>query len=273
MRLELDGVGIEVEVRGDEAAPSVLLVHGWPDTHALWEHQVPALVDAGFRTIAPDLRGFGDSYRPSQVEEANLLHHISDLANLLDHLDVERAHVVGHDWGSAISWALAAFLPDRVDRLVTLSVGHPAAFGRAGFAQREKSWYMLLFQFEEVAEEWLSADDFANLSAWGNPPHIDELRRRLSDRAALEATLAIYRSNVHPRSLLASGESSVPAVAAPTMGVWSSGDMALTEEQMRSSSEYVNGPWRYERIEGAGHWIPLEAPERLNQLLVDFLPR
>lgn len=273
MRLELDGVAIEVEVQGDEDAPAVLLIHGWPDTHALWEYQVPALVEAGFRTIAPDLRGFGDSYRPAEVAEANLLHHISDLANLLDHFGVERTHVVGHDWGSAISWALAGFLPDRVDRLVAMSVGHPVAFGRAGLPQREKSWYMLLFQFEEIAEEWLSADDFANFREWGNPPHIDALRQRLSDREALAATLAIYRANVHPRSLLASGESSVPPVAAPTMGIWSSGDMALTEDQMRDSGQYVTGPWRYERIDGVGHWIPREAPERTNELLLDFLAR
>lgn len=271
MRLELDGVEIEVDVQGDPEAPAVLLLHGWPDTHALWDRQVPALVEAGFRTIAPDLRGYGGSTRPVEVDDANLLHHISDLANLLDHLGIDRTHVVGHDWGSAISWALAAFLPDRVDRLVALSVGHPASFANAGFAQREKSWYMLLFQFEEIAEEWLSADDFANLVAWGNPPHIDELRARLSDPKALEASLAIYRANVQPRSLLSEG-SSVPAVAAPTMGIWSSDDMALTEEQMRASSDFVDGPWRYERIEGVGHWIPVEAPERLNQLLIDFLP-
>lgn len=271
MKLELEGVEIEVEVEGDPEARPVLLLHGWPDTHSLWDRQVPALVDAGFRTIAPDLRGFGGSTHPTEVDEANLLHHISDLANLLDHFGVEMTHVVGHDWGSAISWALAAFLPDRVDRLVALSVGHPAAFAGAGLAQREKSWYMLLFQFEEIAEEWLSADDFANLVAWGDPPHIDELRQRLAQPGALEASLAIYRANVHPRSLLSEG-SSVPAVAAPTMGIWSSGDMALTEEQMRSSSQFVTGPWRYERIEGAGHWVPLDAPERLNDLLVDFLP-
>lgn len=272
MRLELDGMGIEVEVNGPDDAPAVLLVHGWPDTHSLWDRQVPALVDAGFRTIAPDLRGFGASDRPADIDGANLLHHISDLANVLDHFGVERAHVVGHDWGAAIGWALAGFLPDRVDRLVALSVGHPVAFGRAGFAQREKSWYMLLFQFEEVAEEWLSADDFANLRAWGDPPHMDELASRLADGDALAATLAIYRANVHPRSLLSSGEATVPPVAAPTMGVWSSADMALLEAQMRDSGEYVTGPWRYERIEGPGHWIPIEAPERLNELLLDFLP-
>lgn len=273
MRLELDGTGIEVEVTGNDDAPAVLLLHGWPDTHHIWRDQVPALVDAGFRTVAPDLRGFGGSHLPVEAQDAHLLHHISDIANLLDHLEIERTQVVGHDWGAAVAWALAGFLPERVDHLVAISLGHPVSFFQAGLAQREKSWYMLLFQFEEVAEEWLAANDFANLRSWSEHPEADEVAERFSDRAALTASLAIYRANVPPESLLESGSSSVPAVPAPTMGVWGSGDIALLEEQMTGSAEHVTGPWRYERIDGAGHWVPLEAPERLNELLVDFLPR
>ena len=94
---------------------------------------------------------------------------------ILDALGVQRAHVVGHDWGAALAWAMAAFVPDRVDHLVALSVGHPSAFRDAGFAQREKSWYMLLFQFEDIAETWLSADDFANMRAWAQHPDIDQV--------------------------------------------------------------------------------------------------
>jgi pimeloyl-ACP methyl ester carboxylesterase len=273
MRLELDGTGIEVEITGDDDAPPVLLIHGWPDTHAIWRHQVPALVEAGYRTIAPDLRGFGGSDRPADVQAAHILHHLSDLANLLDHLGIERTHVVGHDWGAVVAWALAGFLPDRVDHLVSLSIGHPVAFSGASLAQKEKSWYMLLFQFEEVAEEWISADDFANLRAWSRHPELDEVASRLADRDALTASLAIYRANVPPESLLTSRQSSVPPVAAPTLGVWSSGDMGLTEEQMVASAEHVTGPWRYERIDDVGHWMQLEAPDRVNELLLDFLPR
>jgi pimeloyl-ACP methyl ester carboxylesterase len=272
MRVRRDGVSLHVEVSGTGDATPVLLIHGWPDTHRLWRHQVAALVDAGFRTVAPDLRGFGGSDPPATVADASLAHHVADLLGVLDHLGIDRAHVIGHDWGAALAWALAILVPERVDHLVAVSVGHPCAFARAGLAQREKSWYMLLFQFEGVAERWLAADGFANFRAWSAHPEADEVATRLADPAALTASLAIYRANVAPAQLFGPPPD-LPPLGVPTMGVWSSGDFALTEEQMTGSAAYVEAPWRYERIDGTGHWVPLEAPGRLTELVLDFLPR
>jgi len=190
---------------------------------------------------------------------------------VLDHLGVERAHVVGHDWGAALAWAIGAFMPDRVDHLACLSVGHPSAFAAAGFPQREKSWYMLLFQFEGIAEQWLSMNDFANMRAWSNHPELDAQIERLSRPGDLTAGLNWYRANLAPSALI---EPAIefPPVTAPTMGVWGSAEFALTEQQMTGSAEFVAGPWRYERLEGLGHWLTLEAPERINELLLEFLP-
>ena len=178
---------------------------------------------------------------------------------------------MGHDWGAALSWLTATLAPDRVDHLVTLSVGHPLAFGGAGIRQRELSWYMLLFQFAGVAEQWLSADGWANFRAWASHPDHDAVAADLERPGALTASLSWYRANVPPESLVAD-PMELPPVQAPTMGVWSSGDMALTEEQMTGSAAFVTGGWRYERVEGAGHWMQLEATERVNELLLDFLP-
>jgi pimeloyl-ACP methyl ester carboxylesterase len=114
---------------------------------------VAALTEAGYRTIAPDLRGFGDSDKPGAVEEYGITKVIGDLIGLLEGLDVPKAHVVGHDWGGAIGSVFAALVPERVASLTFLSVGHPAAFGAAGWLQRQKSWYMLLFQFTGIAEQ------------------------------------------------------------------------------------------------------------------------
>ena len=161
-------------------------------------------------------------------------------------------------------------LPDRVASLAALSVGHPKAFRDAGLAQREKSWYMLLFQFDDVAEQWLSTDGFANFRQWTHHPDTDEVVDRLSDPTALRASLAIYRANLPPQWLV-TPELEFPPVQCPTLGVWSTGDVALTERQMVDSATYVTGRWRYEQIDGTGHWIPLEAPDRLNALLVDHL--
>src|SRR4051794_4472796 len=164
MRVDANGTRIEVEVEG-EGQP-VVLVHGFPDSHRLWRHQVPALRDAGFQVIVPDLRGYGASDKPADVESYSIPFLAGDVLAVLDHLGVERAHVVGHDWGAALSWAIAAFAPERVDHLVALSVGHPGAFAAAGLAQREKSWYMLLFQFTGIAEQWLANDNWANFREW-----------------------------------------------------------------------------------------------------------
>ena len=169
MRVDVNGVGIEFEVSGPDAGRPVVLLHGFPDSRRLWRNQVPVLVDAGFRVIVPDLRGYGRSDKPADVAAYNLMFLAGDVLGVLDAVGVERAHVVGHDWGASLAWGIGAVAGDRVDHLVALSVGNPAAFRDAGLAQQEKSWYMLLFQFAGVAEQWLSADDWANFRAWSPP--------------------------------------------------------------------------------------------------------
>jgi pimeloyl-ACP methyl ester carboxylesterase len=269
VRAEVDGVGIEYEVTG-EGRPVVLL-HGFPDTGELWRNQVPALADAGFRVIVPDMRGYGRSDRPAEVSAYAMNALVADVAAVLDDAGAERAHVVGHDWGAGVAWAFATFAGERVDHLVTMSVGHPATFWADGFEQHEKSWYMLLFQFAGVAEEWLSANDWANFRRWGYHPDADAAIARLDASGSLTPALNYYRANVPPESFLRTSLE-LPPVQAPTMGIWSSRDMALTEGQMLRSERNVAGGWRYERVDGAGHWLQLEEPDAVNALLLDFLP-
>jgi len=178
---------------------------------------------------------------------------------------------VGHDWGAVVAWAMATVMPERVDHLVAMSVGHPSSFHGDGFEQFEKSWYMMLFQFAGVAEQWLSADDWANFRAWSRHPDAEVVVRELEANGSLTPALSYYRANVPPESYLRP-PLELPAVQAPTMGMWSSGDFALTEAQMKRSAPYCATSWRYERVEGAGHWLQLEAPGAVNRLLVDFLP-
>ena len=118
--------------------------------------------------------------------------------------------------------------------------------------------------------EWLSNDGFANLRQWTKHPDVDDVVGRLSDPTALRASLAIYRANLPPQWLVTPAVE-FPPVQCPTLGVWSTGDVALTEQQMVDSASQVTGRWRYERVEGTGHWIPLEAPARLNTILLDHL--
>ncbi|MGZ4671712.1 MAG: alpha/beta fold hydrolase [Ilumatobacteraceae bacterium] len=266
--ISLDDLSFAVQDEG--SGTPVVLLHGFPDSHALWRHQVPALVEAGHRVIVPDLRGFGESSKPAEIDRYGVLDLVGDVLGILDAVGEQRVHVVGHDWGAALAWAMAAFVPDRVDHLVALSVGHPSAFRDAGLVQRQKSWYMLLFQFEGIAEQWLSADDFANMRAWAHHPDMDQVAVDLARPGALTAALNWYRANLHPRTWI-EPPLVFPQIKAPTMGVWSSGDFALDESGMIGSSRYVDGPWRYERVEGAGHWMQLEAADEVSALLVDFL--
>jgi pimeloyl-ACP methyl ester carboxylesterase len=269
MRVTTNGVELEVNIAG-EGTPVVLL-HGWPETSALWRHQIPALVNAGFRAVAPDLRGFGDSSRPDGVDSYQGAQVVMDIVGMLDELAIERAHVVGHDFGSAMAWSLASFFPQRVDRLVVMSVGHPLAFRRAGLEQRQKMWYALLFQFDGIAEEWLRRDDWRNLRTFlADHPDLDRCIEGLARPGALTSTLNWYRANLGPRNLI-DDPMEFPLVEASTLAVWSTRDHALTEEPMLLSQQFMSGPWRYERLEDIGHYIPLEAPDAITDLLLGHL--
>ena len=269
VQVDSGGVTLNVEVYGSEKGNPVLLLHGFPDTGRLWSKQIEPLTEAGFRVIVPDQRGYGKSDKPAEVDAYHLVLLANDQVAVLDQVGVEKAHVVGHDWGSAVAWAMGSFAPDRVDKLVALSVGNPMAFALAGWEQREKSWYMLLFQFEGIAEHWLSDNGWANFREWSRHPDADAVIAELEKNGSLTPGLNWYRATVHPRTLI-EPPLELPKVTVPTMGVWSSGDFALTEQQMTGSSEFVAAPWRYERIEGPGHWMQWEAPEKVNPLLLDF---
>lgn len=270
-RMERDGVALRVTDHGE--GPAVLMLHGWPDTAHLWRRQIPDLTAAGYRVIAPDMRGSGGSDKPDAVEAYRMSEHVGDMVAVLDQAGAERAHVVGHDWGAVTAWALSLRRPDRVRCLTAVSAGHPDAFADAGLRQIQRSWYMFLFQFEGVAEDLLTADDWAlfRRMMMGHP-ETEHWIDTLSRPGALTASLNSYRANARPDQLLGARRG-LPACRVPTLGVWSKGDLALTEQQMTDSAQHVDAEWEYVRIEDAGHWVPLDAPAELNRVLVDWLGR
>jgi len=276
-RLKLGELTFNVAEVG--SGPPVILLHGWPDSWHLWRSQMDALARCGHRVIAPDLRGFGQSDCPDDVDAYGLRHLIGDVAAVMDEFQIERAAVVGHDWGAAVAWLAATFMPERVERLVAVSVGHPRAFVGAGFIQKQLSWYMLWFQFAGVAERGLPEHDWELFRNWahagsarGSDDYMERQITDLSRPGRLSAGFNWYRANITPDTFAGDGRGlELPSVTCPTMGVWSSGDMALSEVQMTGSQKFVSGPWRYERIEVDSHWIPVYASGQLNSLLVEFL--
>jgi pimeloyl-ACP methyl ester carboxylesterase len=264
--LQVNGISLHLEDHG--RGRPVLLLHGWPDSAYLWRNQIPFLVANGFRAIAPDLRGLGRSDRPKEVAAYSLQNAVGDVIGILDAFDIGAADIVGHDWGAAVAWFTAMAHPDRVHNLVVLSVPHPLA--PRTLRQREMAWYQLFFQFEGIAEAWLQHDNWALFrELLRSNGDVDRYISDLSTPEALTASLNWYRANLAPR--MPEPPPTLPPVESPTLGIWSTNDHYLDGERMRMSGRFIKGPWRYEQIEGASHWIPLDAAERLNQLLIEWL--
>lgn len=263
--IKANGIRLNVATAG-EGRPIVLL-HGFPDTHNVWREQFSALAAAGYQVIAPDLRGYGESDVPRDAESYGIAHLRTDVIALLDAMKIERAYLVGHDWGAAIGWQVCMYAPERVERFAALSVGHPNAYATAGMAQKFKAWYAALFQLPGIAESMLKAGDLMALKPQAvDKTQLEEWRANFGREGRLTAALNYYRAN---KQLAVAG--TYPAVKAPVLGVFGEGDPALTENQMRDSSQYVGGPFRYELVAGnVGHWLQLREPERVNKLLIGF---
>jgi len=247
--------------------PAVLLLHGFPDTHVVWRKQVPALAAAGYRVLAPDLRGYGRTDAPGGVFDYTMDKLVGDVLGLLDALHIDKVFLVGHDWGGVIGWQVAALAPQRVHRYVAMSTGHPQAIARAGLMQHLRMTYILGFILPGVAEHTLRAGDWFMMRQFTDEPgQADHWKRDLSPPGRLTAALNYYRANLN--MMLPHGKRQVHV---PVMGLWSDRDPALGEKQMRDSAHYVDGEFRFEHIHGADHWLQLTAADEVNRRLLRFL--
>jgi len=262
--MEINGLNLNVVVEG-EGEP-VLLLHGFPDSNYLWRGVIPRLTKAGYRVIAPDQRGFGMSDAPEGKENYDMELIAKDAVALLDALNIAKAELVAHDWGAMIGWLLAGTYPERFESYTAISVGHPKAYLSAGLEQKKKGWYVLFFQLSGIAERIFMAKNWSLFrKTVHDHPEMDHWIKDLSRPGRLTAGMNWYRANL---SKLWKAE--FPRVKIPVFGIWSTGDVALTEDQMIGSAAFVDAPWRYERFEGVSHWIPVDVPDKLSDLLLDF---
>jgi pimeloyl-ACP methyl ester carboxylesterase len=248
----------------------VLLLHGFPQTSHEWRSQLPALADAGYRAVAPDQRGYSPRARPEGVERYGTTHLVADVMAMADWLNAQQFHLVGHDWGAAVAWQVAGHHGGRLRTLTPVSVPHPAAFSAAlqGHDQRARSSYIELFRQEGKAEEILLADGARRLRGMltgsGSPADVERYVRRMLEPGALTAALNWYRA-VDLTTL------DLGPITTPTMFVWSTDDPALGPEGAEATARHVEGPYRFEVLEGVGHWIPEEASDDFNRLLLEHL--
>jgi pimeloyl-ACP methyl ester carboxylesterase len=273
-RVEVDGNGTAVFEAGEPDAETIVLVPGIPDSSAVYRGQLPGLVEAGYRVVAPDLLGQGESDRPSGIGHYTIAKDQERLWAAVDHLGVDRFHLVGHDRGAASTWAMAAHHPDRVLSHVALSIGHPAARRFAGYEQKQLSWYMLRLLFSD-AEEWLRGESEGEGGPWstfrwwvGNHAECDAWIEDLERPGGAAALIAFYQANIHPVNARIDP---VPRVRVPVLGIWPTADIYSSLEQMARSSEWVDGPWRFERLHGAGHFLQLDRPEVLTRLILGHI--
>lgn len=273
-KIEVNGVNYHVADHG-EGDKVVVLLHGMPDSSGTWRHQVDALVGAGYRTIVPDMLGYGETDKPEDVARYGGENILGDILAILDALEISRADVIGHDWGAYASWELAINFPERFRRHVALSVGHPDSVLQARSVDEVKaSWFMYLNTMEGV-EDLYAANDGEWFREIFVPTHpdVDEVWSRMKDPVAMRSMLAWDRGNPMTGLYLAVAEGQIPGreCTVPTLGIWSTGDTYLGEPQMTASAESMAAPWQYASIEGSSHWMQLDKPGEVNALVLDWL--
>ena len=278
---------------GPEDGELVLLLHGFPQTGFSYRHQLRALGEAGYYAVAPDQRGYSPGARPEEIEAYGMVHLVGDVVRMAAALGRERFHLVGHDWGGAVAWATATYQPQRVLTLVVLSTPHFGAMSRA-LADPESEQYRRSAYFEDFAapdsELGFLADDAARLrdilaGTGSSPEEIDVYLERLGDRETMRAALNWYRALQASRAPpppaatgdggapRATGAPAGPRVAAPTLYIWGTEDVAFSRDAVEATAEYVGGPYALHEIEGAGHWLPEEEAETVTRLLLEHLRR
>jgi pimeloyl-ACP methyl ester carboxylesterase len=264
----------DARVDGPEDGDPVLLLHGFPQTSWCWRHQLPALAAAGYRAVAPDQRGYSPGARPSEVEAYRNAELVGDVVGFADALGAERFHLVGHDWGGAIAWQVAGRHADRVATLAVLSTPHPLAMGEAlagnlGGDQQSRSSYFAMFR-EPGSEHGMLANDATTLRMVFVATGMTEAEAQvyvdaLGTPEALGAALNWYRGA--DLTLL----DGLGPITSPTLYVWSTEDPALGREAAEATGQHVAGPYRFEVLDGVGHWIAEQVPDRLDALLLDHL--
>jgi len=263
------------------AGPLVVLLHGFPEFWYSWRHQIPALAAAGFRVLAPDQRGYNESDKPAGVDAYRVEALTADVAGLIRHVGEARAAVVGHDWGGVLAWYLPVQYPELVDRLVVLNAPHPLAYLRElrRGGQLLRSWYVLFFQLPGLPERLIRAGDFAAVRRMlrrqpvrpdaFTEEDVERYRVALARPGALTAALNYYRAAVRGGGLRRAARKMRP-IPVPTLLLWGEQDPALSVRLTEGLEAWVPD-LRVERIADASHWVQNDAPERVNQALVNFL--
>jgi pimeloyl-ACP methyl ester carboxylesterase len=275
--IETNGIRLHVVQAGSKSGTPVILLHGFPEFWYGWKAQVPALVNAGFRVIIPDQRGYNLSDKPKGIKSYHLDELVKDVLGLIQTLGYEKVNLVGHDWGGMVAWMLAYEQPDRLQRMSILNAPHPLVvrrFLQRDFEQMRRSWYAFLFQLPWFPEIGMQADDWRGaVRALRGSGKIDtftnedivKYKEAWSRPGAMTAMINWYRALRYPMKFPKEMK-----IRVPTLMMWGMKDAALTHRMARPSLDHVeDGKLIF--FPEATHWVQHEAAEEVNHYLIDFL--
>jgi pimeloyl-ACP methyl ester carboxylesterase len=267
-----DGLVFDVRDAGPSDGEVVVLLHGFPQHNDSWNAVIDRLSAHGYRALAPNQRGYSSGARPTGRRNYRMSELVADVGALIDASGADRVHLVGHDWGAAVAWGVAATMPGRLLTLTPLSVPHPAAFMKAIVSSRQAlaSWYMYFFQLPWLPERVLLGRNAIVakrfLGAMGQSPEaIERDVAAMGKPGELTAGLNWYRAM--PFSDVRSVSQKITV---PTMFVWSDQDPALLAEGAYATGHHVGGEYRFEVIRAASHWLPEERADDVAALLIDW---
>ena len=267
------GLTFDLRDSGPADAPTVVCLHGFPQDGSAFDAVTPLLTAHGLRVLVPDQRGYSPGARPPGRSAYALHESVDDVVAMLDQAGVARAHVVGHDWGGVVAWALAAHHTDRTISLTALSTPHPAAVTHSlvRSSQALRSSYMVAFQLPRLPEHLLLAHDGARLrrtliSLGLTGARADHYTRRMLEPGALTAALAWYRAVPGSRGL------SAGIVRVPTALVYGRRDPFFSPAAVHATSRFVRGHLRALGVD-TGHWVPEQAPGRVADVVLGLARR
>lgn len=276
--VQTNGITLHTVTAGPEDGPLVLLLHGFPEFWHGWQKQIGPLAEKGYRVVVPDLRGYNLSDKPQGIENYTLNLLRDDVTGLIDHFGRQSATIIGHDWGGAVAWYLAATKPQYVDKLIAVNIPHPKAMMRVmakNPLQWVKSSYIAFFQLPELPEKTLAAEYFktmvGSLVSTSNPGTFSEeelgmYKEAWAQPGALTAMLNWYRA------IREGNITQVPdhKISVPVRMIWGLGDQFLSSLLAKESLDFCeDGNLVF--VGEATHWIHHEQPYILNLLIDQFL--
>ena len=277
--IEANGLTFEVAQAG-EGEHLALCLHGFPELHYSWRHQIPLLVQKGYRVWAPNMRGYGGTDRPGDMRDYALDRLTQDVAALIDASGARTVTLIAHDWGAIVAWIFAILEIRHLERLVIMNVPHPMPAAREirRWRQIRKSWYIFFFQLPRLPEKLLGRKDgkavgqlFAKTAS--NPeqfgPEVQAVYNAAAARpGARKAMIDYYRALLRHQGAVDPGDYRVDI---PTLMVWGEEDIAIDIHCTIGTEKWVSD-LTLERLPGVSHWVQQDAPEQVNRVLMDWLP-